>query len=535
VVGLLVRLHLTLTVRQLRASPAMLVSTILMGLTVLSMGVLAFVGLAALRQAPAVRDWVTVLALALLTLAWPAMTVFLVGSNEMLDIGRFALLPVRARQLVPGLFVAGLLGFGGLFTLFVDIGYVRAWGAAPATLVAAVVGAVLGTALCLLGARVLSTGLAGVFQRRRPREIVALVLFLALLGGSVLVQVASQWLATQQIDTARAVALARRVAAVVAWTPFGWPWALPADAAAGAWGPAGARVVLSLAVIGVLGWAWSRQVARGLVSPLEQSGAGERIRSGNVFDRFLPATPAGAIARRGVRYLRRDPRRFMGVIALLLMPAFMILPAMLTPVSAYPSVHDGLLSFAPAWTGWMSASLVAADICYDGSALGTQILSGATGRDDRLGRALGILVVFVPLQLVVITALTLWVQRWDLLPGVLGLVSVLLLGGVGIGSWVGSVWQYAQPPPGGNVMSRGATGGSAGIIGSLVGMFLPLLWAMPTILLAVAAFPRPALGWAALAIGLVMGAAAFAWGIRAGGARLDARWPEVLAKVTWKG
>ena len=534
-VGLLVRLHLKLTARQLRASPAMLVSTIIMGLTVLSMGFLAYAGLSALRQAPAQRDWMTLLALGLLTLAWPVMTVFVVGSNEILDIGRFALLPVRAHQLVPGLFVAGLLGLGGLFTAFVDVGYVRAWSGVPATLAAAIVGAVLGTALCLLGARVLSTALSGVFRRRRPREIVALVFFVALLAGSILLQVGSRWLATQQLDAERAVALARRVAAVVAWTPFGWPWALPADAAAGAWGPAAARIASSLAVIAVLGWVWSRQVARGLVSPLEQSGAGEKIQSGNVFDRFLPATPAGAIARRGVRYLRRDPRRFMGVIALLLMPALMIVPALLTPATSLPSVRDGLVIFAPAWTGWMGASLVAADICYDGSALGTQILSGATGRDDRLGRALGFLVVFVPLQLIVIVAVTLWVQRWDLLPGVLGLVGVLLLGGVGVGSWVGSVWQYAQPPPGANVMGRGATGGSAGIVGSLVGMLLPLLWAIPTAVLAVAGFRSPVLEWIALPTGLAMGAAAFVWGIRAGGARLDAHWPEVLAKVTWKG
>jgi len=538
VVGLLLRLHWRLTVRQIRSSPLILVSTILTGLAVVPMAALLFYGLVWLRGWPENRVLWTVLGFAGLTLAWPLMTLFVTGSNDLLDIGRFALYPVRAAQLVPGLLMTGLLGFGGLLTLVLGAGYVIAWSTALDTALLALLGAVLGTVVCVLSTRSLSAALSGLFQRRRLRELALVVVFVVIIGASVAVQMASRWLGEGNVALADVTALARRVEAVVVWTPLGWPWAIPASAAAGRWDMAVLQTVYALCLIALLAWIWGRQVSRGLTSPLDAGGGGMRIRGGNLFDHVLPYSPPGAIARRGVRYLRRDPRRLLGLLAMLVLPLLVIVALLTVPAGLLPAgARTATIAFAPALMAWLTAALVSTDICYDGSALGTQILIGTSGRDDRLGRALGFLVVLVPLQVAAIVGLIVWSGRWDLLPGTAGLAAALLLGGVGIGSWAGAIWQYAQPPPGGNLTARGATGGVAALISGLIGMLVPLLIALPTLALVVLGMRtgRLLLGWAGLLVGVLTGVGTLAWGVRAGGRRLDAHWPDVLERVTWKG
>ena len=56
---------------------------------------------------------VTVLAFSVLTLGWLLMSLLVFGIDETVDPAKFALLPVRARELLPGLLVAGLVGSTG--------------------------------------------------------------------------------------------------------------------------------------------------------------------------------------------------------------------------------------------------------------------------------------------------------------------------------------------------------------------------------------------------------------------------------------
>ncbi|MCL2315717.1 MAG: hypothetical protein FWC46_01335 [Actinomycetia bacterium] len=534
-VGLLVRLQLKLTARQFRGNGLMVVTTVVTGLAVLGLATILVLGLVALRDVDAeVRTTFTVLGFALLTLAWPLTTVFLSGANDLLDMGRFAPYPVRARRLVPGLLVAGLLGLGGLLTLILDVGLVLAWGGQRITLAAAIAGAALGTVLCLLLARVLAGPLSDFLHRGRLREaLFTVVLFLLIIAAAIGVLFASGWLPGWGVTPDTFGRAGTRVAGIVAWTPFGWPWAIPASVAGGAWGAAAGQTALAVGAVGVTGWAWQRQVARGLVSPLVAGG--ERVHPRTLADRLLPAGPVGAIARRTVRHFRRDPRRLLPLVFGLLGPLIMVFWAYVRAPAGIGGYRELLLAFAPASLAWLVASAIAQDICHDGTALGTQILTGATGADDRWGRALSFLAVFGPLQIVVLVAFAAWNGRWDLLPGVAGAAATMLLGGIGLGSFLGALWQYPPPPPGVSPARRGAAGRGPSWLVAVVGLVVPLVLASPTVLLTWYGAGHADVQWSALGLGVAIGAIALVLGVRAGGRRLDATWPEVLDRLTWRG
>ncbi len=63
-------------------------------------------------------------------------------------------------------------------------------------------------------------------------------------------------------------------------------------------------------------------------------------------------------------------------------------------------------------------------------------------------------------------------------------------------------------------------------------MILSIAVAVPIAAIVIGAIWLPVLGWAALVLGPVWGVLALRLGVRLGGARLDARWPEVLAKIS---
>lgn len=90
-------------------------------------------------------------------------------------------------------------------------------------------------------------------------------------------------------------------------------------------------------------------------------------------------------------------------------------------------------------------SIAQLDAAYDSSALAAHVLTGVSGRDDRAGRALGMVVLFVPMLLVACVLTTAVSGRWDLLPASVG--ATLGTGGlvIGVGSAI-SPWLPGQTP-----------------------------------------------------------------------------------------
>lgn len=522
----LARLQLTLAWRGLRSSTGRTVATVLLGLYGLGVLTAAVAGLVVLRDPgfDALRGPLLTVGFALLTLGWPVVGVLSGGDGELLEPGRFALFPVSARALLPGLLVAGLLSPGALSTAVLGLAGVVSWsGSAPAA-TAALFAAVMGTLTCFLLARVLGTALSRLLNARRFRDTGVVAVFLVLLAASALGQLVSRRLDPGALLGGGLDGPAR----VVSWTPVGWVWALPWDLARGQWLAFAVHLVGATALCAVLLRVWSGQLAEGLVSPVGGTGQGGRAGRSRI-DALLPRGPVGAVAARELRYWRRDPRRLVQLLSVAVVPVFIVMPVVLN--GAGEATGPVMVAFAPVVGAIMLGSPSAWALSYDGSALWMQVLAGGSGREDRLGRSLALALIALPVLLVIAVVTTGWTGRWSLLPGVLGAT----LGGVscalGAGSWVGSVWQQAMPPPGGNAFARGAGGGAENILGSFVAVVLPAVLTAPAVALALLAVWHPEFGWAGLLWGPGSGALVLWAGVTLGGRRLDRHWPEVLVRV----
>lgn len=528
-VATLVNLQLKLISRGLRGSTARRVTTVIMGLYLGSMVVVLDATMFFLRDAPDLVVPSTILGFSALMIAWPIASLLISGGGALSDAGRFALFPVTARQLIPGMLVAGLFGMGAVATIGLLLGYLLAWSFQVVPFLAALIAAVIGMFTCLLLARTITAAFSSALQRRRYRESAALVMFLGILGLSYGIQVFAGLL-TNSLENG-AVFEVSGITNIVGWTPFGWVWSFPAHVYQGEWLLAVAKLVLALLFALVLARAWAIFLDRDLTSPLEVGGDSQRVKKKSPLDGILPATPAGAIARRSLRYWRRDSRRFMQLLAVFIMPLLVFLPLLL----GGEEVPKQFIAFTPLFAALMAGSAVAWDISYDGSSLWMQISAGVTGRDDRMGRAIAFALLMVPYFLIMWLLVIIWSGYWVLAPGILGAGIVGIGSGIGLGSWVGSIWQTSFPPATGNMFRTSSGGGFETFIGSMITLFVPTILTGLFGAGAALALLYPWTGWLVLVLGVTVGALVGWWGISTGGRRLDERWPEVLNAVTWQG
>jgi ABC-2 type transport system permease protein len=527
VVALLVRLKLSLLRNSLRRSTWRTVGLIIGAAYALAGVVAVMIGMIALRRTSVVLTAdITVLGLSLLSLGWLFMSLLVFGVDETVDPAKFALLPVRARELLPGLLVAGLVGVPGLATVLTGLSLVITWARSPVLVVASLVGAVLGVVTCFLLSRAATSAMASVLASRRFRDLafVGLALFGASFG------VAGNLIGTLvATDLQRLRGVLTTLATIAAWTPFGWAWAIPGDVARGQWSLAGIHLVAAAGLALGLYAAWGHFLDVHLQSPIEGAGSGGKVRSGSVIERLYPATPAGGIAGRTLRYWRRDPRYVAGIAAFLVAPIVIVVTQLTNPHGS-----SAVAMLAPAVIGLMVGLSLAQDLSYDGTALWLHISAGVSGADDRKGRMLSTLMVYTPLIVVMIVATAVVTRRWELLPVTVGLTVTLTLLGLGVASVVGALWQWPAPPPGSNPFQKGNNGGLPSLLSFATTFFATLALGLPTIGLAVWSFFTPWVGYLVLPFGLVCGLIVLKLGISFGGRLLDRRWPEVMAAVSEK-
>jgi ABC-2 type transport system permease protein len=197
-----------------------------------------------------------------------------------------------------------------------------------------------------------------------------------------------------------------------------------------------------------------------------------------------------------------------------------------------PGGSSEVAVLAPTLLGLLAGLTVAQDLSYDGSALWLHISTGLRGTEDRLGRALSSCTIYVPITVVLLAAAVVATGRWDLLAPVGGVTFGLLLIGLGVGSVVGTLWQWPAPPPGANPFQRGNSGGLPALLSVFVTMFGTFILGLPTIALLVWSFFTPWVGYLTIPVGLLCGLVVLRLGVTQGGRRLDRRWPEVMAAVS---
>lgn len=532
-VAQLVRLKLTLLANTFRRSVWQTIGIVvgsLYGLTVvvLSIGAAVAGGL----NDPGVTGDVLVLVGSVVVLAWWVVPLFAFGVDATLDPQRFVTYPIPRHQLLGGLAAAGVFSVPGIATALAAIGVAFAFVLSPAALVAAIVGGILALAVCVVGSRAITTALSPLLESRRSREVLTVAAFvpIMLIGPTI------SWLAQRFDQTAEGTSVSVSVggsdvvaafvddlAGILAWTPLGAPWGLGGAAHDGAWGLAAARLTVAVATLVLGWWLWDRALAKSLVTP-QHGGKGARGKGLGWFER-LGSSPTGAVAARALTYWVRD-RRYSASIA--------VVP--LLPVVLYfagQGTEGFLVLILAPLTAWILGFGISNDVAYDHTAFALHVSTGISGRADRWGRALPVIVAGTPVIALFATVSVAVSGRWEFLPSMLGLSLGVLFLSVGVSSAVSARLLYPVPKPGDSPFKQPQGAALASLVAQGVGGLLTFACSLPMFALAVPAMlvPVPALGWVTLVVAPVLGAVLLAVGVRWGARTYDKRAPELLQQV----
>lgn len=462
---------------------------------------------------------VLVLAGSAATLAWWLVPVLASRADATLDPARLALFPLTVGQVQWGQVLGALVGVPGALTALALAGAVLSWRSSAAAVLAALVCLPLALALLFTGSRCVTALAIGLSGRRRLTELLSVLAIagLVLLGPLIAGLVSGLELVWERLPD---------YAGVLAWTPLGAVWAVPADVAAGQWAQAAARLAGTALTVLVLVLAWRAAQQRALTSTAgERGAASSESADAGLFDR-LPPRPWAAVAARCLVYWFKDPRYSAG---LLVIPAVAVL-LWLVRDPAGPNVLFHAL-------GPMVAALLAytisADVSSDNTAVHLHLLAGVRGVHDRAGRVLALLVVAVPLAAVGLLLPLAVEGHWHLLPGLLGTTVLALLGGCGLASVMSARYTYPVAPPGASPLKTPEGFTVLNVLVQFVALALMLVLTLPAAvpLVVHAAGGSPLWGWAALAAGVLLGPLLCWLGVVVGGRWYDRRAPELLQEV----
>ena len=493
-------------------------------------------GLGAMRGVePAPHRAVPVIMLSIAALLWICMSIFAAGVDDSMDPGKFALFPLRARQLMPGMLAGALIDVEGVTFIPILIGFIWCWSTSVLSGIIAAISLTIGLLALMLTVRLISTALNSVLHSRRFRDLSFIVIVLAMSFMGIAMQLVSA--AFTRSTPEQLQALTGRPTQIIGWTPIGWAAAIPAAVDQGAWLGAALRFVFLLVMTALLWRGWEYFLDKALTSPLEAKSTSVGVKATSWVDRIFPDNARGAIAARSLRYWRRDPRHLVALAVLIIMPLLFIAPSMMQSENTTGFDRLGSLAWAPVLFVWMIGPTCSSELSYDGSALATHIISGVRGRDDRLGRVYSILALVVPILIVWFVLGMALSQRWWLAPATLGCSIAIMLTGIGAASWISTIWNAPSPPPGSNPFAKGSGAGAATWLGFFATMILTFVPAIPAIIFAVMSATDHSViyGLLSLACGVVLGGLMLWLGIYLGGRRLDKRWPELLKQVTYTG
>ncbi len=479
----------------------------LIGLFWLALGALT-------REAPVMLPHVLVGAGAGIVLAWSTIPIVAFGLDDPLAANRFALLPRRARELQPGLLVAGLVSIPAVLTAIALIGALllseialATWQGGDASMPGRILAMVIapvsfgaGLALCLMVPRALlaATSAGGVSRRRRElgsalglAGLLGLT-YAAMLWGAPVLENASGEELTRALTT---------VATIAAWTPFGAPFALPFDIASVAWlAAAGRAVIVAASVAGVWLW-WERALSEALVSgPQNQSARRARRAGGAGIMRLLPASPLGAVIGRSLRTWVRDSRYSLGLLISPLVVGFLVGMALINDNPSTIPIAGFMLA--------LTLQPILNDFGYDGPAMWHSIVHDADPRANIRGRGIAALLVISPMLLILAVVLV-WVT------GSLRAIATYgpwivgaAFSATGAAAIVSPLLPYAVQPPGTNAFKGNAAQGAGAWISAIVGMVAITVPLLPAGVLFLGGFLRPswaaAAPWVALAGGTIM-------------------------------
>jgi ABC-2 type transport system permease protein len=313
------------------------------------------------------------------------------------------------------------------------------------------------------------------------------------------------------------------VAGVIGWTPLGAVWSAPGDAATGDIGAAVLKLLIAIATVVLLWFAW-----RALVFAMTTSSqrlAHVRTYRGLGWFRLFPATAAGAVAARSATYWVRDARYHVSLIVVPVVPLLMMVPL------AVVGVPPNVLALFPVpimalFLGWS----VHNDVAYDSTAIWLHVASSVPGKADRIGRLTPALLLGVPV-IVLAAFITAPLFGDDaILPALIGLGLCILFAGLGLASVTSAQFPYPAVRPGDSPFAQPqAVGTASSLIQSFSFFFTaalsaPVAWLAWLTLIEGSKWALPTLG-----LGIALGLVYLAIGVWGGGRIFTRRGPAILA------
>lgn len=467
-----------------------------------------------------------------IVLSWILLPLVFFGVDETLDPARFALFPLRRRVLVPGMLAAAVIGTPAVATLLASSGLVVAGalrgGVAGAA--AGLVSAAVGLLLCVVASRAVTSAAAAALRSRRGRDL-ALISVVVLSGtiGPLAYLMASG-------GNAAVVTWGVQLARVLGWTPLAAPHVAALDAADGRWGPAAARLAVSLASIALLMWWWSRTIESAMVGGGAGPGGGSRPRAdrrpaptpavASLFPaplRPLARTPAGALLARELRYWWRDSRRSSTLIS------YLVLAVLTAALWVGAGADAAVLPAAAAGIGVFIGTALANQFGADGAAYATNLVIGVPGRLELRVRIAGLALVTLPAVAAATTSLTLAFGDVAQLPAALAAALAGFAASATVCAALSVLAPYELPESSNPFLAAGGTSVGKSLL-ALVAMLAAALLAAPVTVAASVLAPvwsavtlPAAIAWSLLIVALGTGIA---------GRWLDGRGPELLRAVT---
>ncbi|ACP33147.1 hypothetical protein [Corynebacterium aurimucosum] len=520
----LFRLHRTLWWRSVASNP----STLIMGLMMLIYGALGLLSLAFMVYSdittPGHGYQALTVGVAGGMLIYVLLALFMPAGEKQLSPTTLGALPLTSREVLPGLFLSGLLTTRAIMSVVFSLVYAvigsvfliltgPGWAAVPF-----VVGMVLSCATTIIFGECLGQVASVIADSQKSRTQIAAMVVMGLLVFGML----------QAQRVLESLPPLHTVGAVSAWTPFGagvgWTLAL----ADGHFLTALAQLLIAVASLGLLGWVWSRQITGLMRNPGAGGDVASEVTGKGVSKLELGAwsysSPAAMEYTRALRYLTRDKRQ-TGM--LYMMPLF----GVLTLYQLWRG-DDFTAYFMLCFSAIVLSSLLANDYGFDGPSNWVHMVAPVAPRTILHARHLAhVTIPYIGFVLLAVVALV-FSENFTL-----GLLSTAVAIGVfistaAVGLGLTVLNPYPLSAPGQNRWNDKSGYSAGAFLTAFVGMLLVWGPALPGIVVSALAYERG--GWllyTALIVSVLVPSLVYAGVWRFAGNKAQERTPEIYAKV----
>lgn len=329
--------------------------------------------------------------LALVFLGWVVGPITIAGTDAAMDPAKFGLLPLTRRDLALGLGASALVGPGGLATSLMLVGVVIGLAKSVVGFPLLLMGALLFLLLCALGSRFLVSLVGLGLRKRGTRDVMAVVVPLAVIVLTQLPNIIAQTTSRQSVDQLRReleVALS-----VTRWFPSSFAVETMLAGHSGRLLPGLLEALGGLAVLVPIGLLWAVLLRKVMVNPPVSDGPVKALKADRpwvrgVLRRFRPRVRA--VAGKDLKLMFREPAQRVQVILIGIFGlAALVVPMILLrgqPMAVFIIVGVAVL------VGMSNGNMYG----YDGSSMWVNVAAGDDAAGDILGKLMARVVVFVP-------------------------------------------------------------------------------------------------------------------------------------------